>query len=85
MTKVVAVWDRDRRGHTPALPVSVYKVFFLCRAVGPNQDPSTLETTETGWFGLGSLPPLSLDRVTEEELSRVIAHYRDPSLPTEWD
>ena len=28
--KLVGCRDRDRRGHTPMLPNSIYKLFFLC-------------------------------------------------------
>jgi hypothetical protein len=32
-----------------------------------------------------ALPPLSLGRVNHHQLERALAHYRDPSLPTEFD
>ena len=83
--KLVAVWDRDARGHVPPLPVAVHKLFFLCRRVGQPQEPQALETLEVGWFGLDELPLLSLGRVLRKELEVVLAHHRDPSLPTEWD
>jgi ADP-ribose pyrophosphatase YjhB (NUDIX family) len=83
--KLIACWDRDRQGNLPPLPVHVYKLFFLCRRDGAVQPPSTLETLEVGWFGLGELPPLSLGRVNHRQLERALAHYRDPSLPTEFD
>ena len=83
--KLIACWDRDLQGNLPPLPVHVYKLFFLCRRDGAVQPPSTLETLEVGWFGLGELPPLSLGRVNHRQLERALAHHRDPSLPTEFD
>ena len=83
--KLVAVWDRDTRGHTPPLPVAVHKLFFLCERTGEAQAPQTLETLDVGWFGLDELPPLSTGRVLRAELETVLAHHRDRSLPTEWD
>ena len=83
--KLIACWDRDLQGNLPPLPVHVYKLFFLCRRDGAVQPPSTLETLEVGWFGLGELPPLSLGRVNQRQLERALAHHRDPSLPTEFD
>ena len=83
--KLVGCWDRDRRGHTPKLPISIYKLFFLCRATGARQPPDKLETLEIGWFGIDELPELSAGRVNRWELERVLAHHRDPSLPTEFD
>jgi ADP-ribose pyrophosphatase YjhB (NUDIX family) len=83
--KLVGCWDRDTRGHRPPLPVSVTKLFFLCRQTGDPVPPDDLETLEIGWFGLDELPPLSTGRVTQAELATVLAHHRDPSLPTEFD
>lgn len=85
VVKLVACWDRDRQGHLPALPVSVYKLFFLCRATGDVGQPAALETLEIGWFSIDALPPLSVGRVLERQLRRVLEHSRDRSLPTELD
>ncbi len=85
VVKLVAVWDRDAQGMTPALPVAVYKMFFLCRATGEVAEPEELETLDVGWFGLHELPELSTGRVNRHQLERVIAHHRDPALATEVD
>jgi ADP-ribose pyrophosphatase YjhB (NUDIX family) len=83
--KLVACWDRELQGNLPPLPVHVYKLFFLCRLNGIGRPPSALETLATGWFDVQALPPLSLGRVNHHQLERALAHYRDPSLPTEFD
>ena len=83
--KLIACWDREVQGNPPPLPVHVYKLFFLCRSDGTVQAPAALETLDVGWFGLDALPPLSLGRVNHRQLERALAHYRDPSLPTEFD
>ena len=83
--KLVGCWDRDLQGHTPPLPVHVYKLFFLCEQAGPVGDPDALETLEIGWFALHDLPGLSPGRITARQLERMIAHHRDPSLRTEFD
>ena len=85
VVKLIACWDRDVQGHLPPLPVHVYKLFFLCRRDGAVQAPSTLETLDVGWFGLGELPPLSLGRVNHRQLERALALHRDPALATEFD
>ncbi|WP_432523987.1 NUDIX hydrolase N-terminal domain-containing protein [Kineococcus sp. SYSU DK006] len=85
VVKVVGVWEREARGKQPPMPVSVFHLYFLCRAVGEPVAASQLETLDVGWYGLDELPPLSLRRIDRWELERVIAHHRDPSLPTEWD
>ncbi|MEZ0492896.1 NUDIX hydrolase N-terminal domain-containing protein [Kineococcus sp. TBRC 1896] len=83
--KVVGVWEREVRGKHPPLPVSVFHLYFLCRVTGERVAPSELETLEVGWFGLEELPELSGRRVNRWELERLLAHHRDPTLPTEWD
>ncbi len=82
--KLAAVWDRTRQGHRPRV-FSCYKFFFVCELVG-GQATVSHETTEVGWFGEADIPAdLSLERVLPEQLSRMFAHRRDPSLPTEFD
>jgi ADP-ribose pyrophosphatase YjhB (NUDIX family) len=83
--KLVGCWDRDAQGHTPKLPFSIYKLFFLCEATGDVVPPQALETLEIGWFGLDELPELSQGRINAYELGRIVAHHRDRSLPTEFD
>jgi ADP-ribose pyrophosphatase YjhB (NUDIX family) len=85
VVKLIACWDRELQDNPPPLPVHVYKLFFLCRRDGAVQPPATLETLDVGWFGLDALPPLSLGRVNHRQIERALAHYRDPSLPTEFD
>ena len=83
--KLVGCWDRDAQGHTPKLPFSIYKLFFLCEATGEVHPPQALETLEIGWFGIGELPELSEGRISAYELGRIVAHHRDRALPTEFD
>ena len=85
VVKMIACWDREVQGNPPPLPVHVYKLFFLCCSSGAVQPPAALETLDVGWFGLDALPTLSEGRVNRRQLERSLAHYRDPSLPTEFD
>jgi ADP-ribose pyrophosphatase YjhB (NUDIX family) len=83
--KLISCWDRELQANPPPMPIHVYKLFFLCHALGAAEAPSALETLEAGWFGLDELPPLSLGRVNQRQLQRALAHHRDPTLPTEFD
>lgn len=83
--KLIGCWDRDVQGHVPPMSVGVYKLFFLCEQRGESRPPDELETLDTGWFGLDSLPALSLGRVMEHQLRIALDHHRDPSLPTAFD
>jgi ADP-ribose pyrophosphatase YjhB (NUDIX family) len=83
--KLIACYDRDAQGHHPALPVTVYKLFFLCRTKGRIAAAQDLETLDVGWFTLNELPPLSEGPVLKAQLSLALDHYRNPSLPTAFD
>lgn len=80
--KLLAVEDRKRR-HPPSVH-DVYKMAFLCDLVGGKARASA-ETTEVGWFAEDDIPPLSLGRVTAEQITRWFKHWREPDLPSEFD
>jgi ADP-ribose pyrophosphatase YjhB (NUDIX family) len=82
--KVIALYERERRGHPPH-PEFSYKVFFACRVCGAPEPRGGVETLDAGFFALQSLPPLSAARVTHQEIAVAFAHHRDPGLPTEFD
>jgi ADP-ribose pyrophosphatase YjhB (NUDIX family) len=84
--KLIALYERERRGH-PVHPEFSYKAFFACRPVGeipPRLTPSH-ETTEARFFVAAELPELSLARLTPAEVVTAFAHHRDPALATEFD
>ncbi len=88
--KLMACYDRDVQGHPPYI-YHIYKLFFICELLDDNPVPSPqgdLESSEARWFAEADLPPdgeLSIGRVTRRQLQRCFAHYRDASLPTEFD
>jgi len=81
-TKLMAVEDRKRRH--PSYVFDVYKLFFLCELTG-GEATTSIETTEVDWFAEDDLPPLSIGRVTAEQIARWFTHYRQPELPTSFD
>ncbi len=81
--KLLGVLDRDTQGHPP-YPFTAYKLFFHCRIVG-GEPQTSYETTAVDFFAVGELPPLSLPRVTPAQIVRLFEHYRDPTLPTDFD
>lgn len=81
--KVLAVYDRNLHGH-PHYPFHTWKIFMLCDLLS-EATPDPLETAEPSWFGERSLPELSINRVTAEEIQRMFEHHRHPDLPTDFD
>lgn len=81
--KVLAVYDRNKQGHTPYI-FHLYKIFFLCEIVGGNPKTS-IETDDVGFFSLDNLPEINLGRVTRKQIERFFEHYKNPDLPTDFD
>ncbi|MGE5645989.1 MAG: NUDIX hydrolase [Acidobacteriota bacterium] len=81
--KLLALYDRDRHGHPP-IPYHAYKIFFLCDLKG-GEPASSNETTGVAFFPENDLPPLSLTRVTPDELHHLFDHLRHPGWPASFD
>jgi ADP-ribose pyrophosphatase YjhB (NUDIX family) len=81
--KLLAVYDRNRHGHTP-IPFHAYKLFFRCEIIG-GAPATSVETEGVDCFGEDSLPPLSISRVTPAQIHRFFEHLRNPGWPTEFD
>lgn len=84
VVKLLAVYDREKQGHTPPFPFHVYKLFFLCEITGGFAHAQG-ETSEVAFFGEFEIPELSIARVKEEQIRRFFHHGRHPELPTDFD
>jgi ADP-ribose pyrophosphatase YjhB (NUDIX family) len=83
VTRLLALYDRDKHGHPPH-PHHIYKLFFECRAVGGVATASE-ETDAAAFFDAQALPTLSLGRVTPAQIQRFFALASRPDLPTDFD
>ncbi|MBF2063785.1 MAG: NUDIX hydrolase [Calothrix sp. C42_A2020_038] len=81
--KVLAVYDRDKQGHTP-FPYYMYKLMFLCDLIGGSATTS-IETDDVNFFAEDAIPELSLGRVLPHQITRMFDYYRNPHLPTDFD
>jgi ADP-ribose pyrophosphatase YjhB (NUDIX family) len=68
-TRLLAVWDREKRGHPPPYPYHIYKLFFRCEIIG-GEARETLETSGVHFFGADELPELSEARVMKKQILR---------------
>lgn len=82
--KLAAVCDYRRQGIRRPLPYSIYKLFFICELAG-GEARTSLETSAVEFFAPEGLPSLSLGRTNPQQIGRMFAHWRDPSLATEFD
>ncbi len=63
---IISLQDQRRRNR-PVCAHSVCKVFVLCTLLGGSFQPN-LETLNSGWFPLDSLPALSAGKTTAEQI-----------------
>jgi ADP-ribose pyrophosphatase YjhB (NUDIX family) len=83
VVKLAAVYDRNRHGHPP-IPWYTYKLFFVCRLTG-GAAAASQETDGADFFEENDLPPLSLTRVTAEQIGHMFEHWRHPEWATSVD
>ena len=82
--KLLAVYDRSKHPHQPPFSFHVYKMFFLCDIVGGKATRNT-EIDEIGFFTRDVIPPLSLTRITPQQIDRMFEHHQHPEWPTDFD
>jgi len=84
VTKLLAVYDRSQHPHEPPFPFHVYKMFFQCEIVGGKATRND-EIDEIGFFTRDVIPPLSLTRITPQQIDRMFEHRQRPDWPTDFD
>jgi ADP-ribose pyrophosphatase YjhB (NUDIX family) len=81
--RLLAVLDKKRHNHPPDM-FHIYKIFILCRETG-GELKGGMETSETGFFGPDKFPPLSVPRITREQISLMYEYKSDPLKPASFD
>jgi ADP-ribose pyrophosphatase YjhB (NUDIX family) len=81
--KLAALYDRSRHGHGESLHHG-WKAFFLCEITG-GEARGSYETDAVGLFLPDELPPMSLGRSTPRQVARMLQHWRNRELPTDFD
>lgn len=82
--KLLAIFDRSLHGHEPPFPFHVYKFFVRCTLEGGTPQTS-IETSGVDFFARDRLPPLSVSRVTAEQIDRMFEHFEHPDWATDLD
>src|SRR3972149_7001799 len=81
--KLLAVLDKKCHNHPPDM-FHIYKIFVLCHETG-GELKGGLETSETAFFGLDELPPLSTQRITLEQIELMYEYRNNPLKPAVCD
>jgi ADP-ribose pyrophosphatase YjhB (NUDIX family) len=84
VVKLLAAYDRDKRGHTPPHAYHVLKLFFLCELTG-GEARTSHESSGVDFFAEDAIPELSLARTTPGEIARFFEQMRHPDGPTDFD
>jgi len=74
--RLLAILDKKCHNHPPS-PWHVYKIFILCREKGGSLRPS-IETLDANFFSIDHLPPLSIERITKEQIEMVYDFKDNP-------
>ena len=82
--RVLAVYDRDKQGHTPPFPFHIYKIFFLCELKGGEKKLS-IETDGVDFFAEDNIPNLSDARTKESQLKLFFKMNRDGEQKADFD
>jgi ADP-ribose pyrophosphatase YjhB (NUDIX family) len=81
--RLLAILDKKRHNHPPDM-FHIYKIFILCRETG-GELKGGMETSETGVFGPDKFPPLSVPRITTEQIRLMYEYKNDPLKPALFD
>ncbi|WP_242604445.1 NUDIX hydrolase [Legionella gresilensis] len=69
-TRLLALWDTARHDHPPHWPY-IYKCIFECEVLG-GHFASDHEIIDIGFFSIDKLPPLSINRITKQQIETII-------------
>lgn len=81
--RIIALQDRKKHN----LPVSAYgicKVFVLCDLIDGTCVPN-LETIDSGYFDLDSLPNLAVEKTTYDQIRMCFDASKDDNWVTQFD
>jgi len=83
--KLLALYDRNRHPHPPAL-WHTWKACFLCELVDGVQHEYDHEVSDARFFARDALPELDTQRITRDAyIDRFFAHHGHPEWPTDFD
>jgi ADP-ribose pyrophosphatase YjhB (NUDIX family) len=75
--RLLAVLDKKCHKHPPDL-FHIYKIFVLCKETGGKLQEG-METSDTGFFAVNELPPLSSPRITDEQIALMFEFKNNPA------
>lgn len=83
-TRIYAVLHKARRPYPPDVR-DFYKLFFLCETRDDAPPVPGPEVHEVGFFSRHDVPPLSVGRVSDEDIALAFQVLENPDLPLVFD
>ena len=80
---VIAVQDRAKHNEPP-YAYGIVKIFYSCTVLG-GCFAANSETTRSGWFSLESLPPLSTEKCTAEQIRMCFESWGNTDWRVQFD
>lgn len=80
---VIAIQDREKHNQ-PAYAYKICKIFVLCTVLG-SEFRNNLETTESAYFSLDTLPQLAEEKNTKEQIKMCFDAYYSNNWKTLFD
>jgi ADP-ribose pyrophosphatase YjhB (NUDIX family) len=81
--RIIAIHLADRHYNFP-YPYTIYKIFVECELIGNSFSENT-ETLEAGFFPINSLPPLSTERNTRDQIEMCFEAKKHKLFETVFD
>lgn len=86
ISKLIGIFDKQKSNTETTRWPHVYKIFFLCEKDGLNQTPfDRNEILAINFFEYENIPPLSVGRVTRQQIDLCFKHFKNKLLPPEFD
>ncbi len=80
---LIAVQDRQKH-NLPQYAYGVVKIFYLCESLGGDFVPN-METSESGYFPENGLPPLAVEKCSEEQVGMCFRAYQAEVWTAQFD
>ncbi len=82
VTRLLAIFDQTKHRESETMQ-HIYTIYFLCEIIG-GELTSSIETEAVEFFEVDELPPLSIERMTEEQFKTALLTANN-KLPVYFD
>ena len=81
--RLAAVQDRDKHNEPP-YAYKIVKIFYLCRVIG-GSFTDNIETSDSRYFSVDELPPLAVEKCSEDQVKMCFEAEKDINWAVRFD